>query len=75
MNEQHTPNVSGPKTPVTVLLTGEQKDALRSLAARFNTEVDWSDVTIGGSGLPAGWTLCQVGPIVVGVSPGGDVHS
>ena len=70
-----TDKATDPEAPTMGSLTGEQRDALRSLAARFGTRVDWSDVTVGGSGLPAGWALCRVGPVVVGVSPGGDVHS
>ena len=57
------------------MLTQEQRDALESLAHRFNTELDWNMVTIGGSGLPEDWVQCQVGPIVVGVSPTGGIHS
>ena len=75
MNERHAPEVSGPETPVAARLTRKQRGAIRSLAARFGQRVDWSGVAIGGAGLPAGWALCRVGPIVVGVSPGGDVHS
>ena len=75
MNEQLTPGVIDSETAVAGLLTRKQRGALRSLAARFNTRVDWSGVTVGGPGLPAGWALCRVGPNVVGVSPGGDVHT
>jgi hypothetical protein len=52
-----------------------QRTALESLAKRYNTEVDWNLVCIGGSDLPSDWVLCQIGPIVVGVSPSGDIHS
>ena len=57
------------------LLPPEQRAALESVADRFNTELNWNQVVIGGSGLPDDWVLCQVGPIVVGVSPAGEVHS
>ena len=57
------------------LLPTEQSTALESVAKRYNTEVDWNLVSIGGSGLPEDWILCQIGPIVVGVSPAGEVHS
>ena len=63
------------RQPIRSMLTQEQRDALESLAHRFNTEMDWSMVVVGGSGLPADWAQCQVGPIVVGVSPTGDIHS
>jgi hypothetical protein len=57
------------------LLPPEQRAALESVAQRFNTELNWNMVVLGGSGLPSDWVLCQIGPIVVGVSPAGDVHS
>ena len=57
------------------LLPPPQRTALESLAQRYKTEVDWNLVCIGGSGLPEDWIICQVGPIVVGVSPTGEVHS
>ena len=75
MNDQRIPAATGPETTAAGLLTRKQRAAIRNLAVRFKTKVDWSGVTIGGSGLPAGWAMCRVGPIVVGVSPGGDVHS
>ena len=56
-------------------VTHDQYQALMDLASRFNTELDWSQASVGGHGLPADWVQCQVGPIVVGVSPDGDVHS
>ena len=63
------------KPPVENSLTGKQRDALRALAGRYGVAVDWGGVAVGGIGLSAGWAHCRVGPIVVGVSPGGDVHS
>ena len=75
MNKRQAPSALRKEIPVAGLLTRKQRGAIRSLAARFGTRVDWSGVTIGGPGLPAGWAMCRVGPIVVGVSPGGEVHS
>jgi hypothetical protein len=60
---------------VKEMLPPEQRAALESVAKRFNTELNWNQVVIGGSGLPSDWVLCQIGPIVVGVSPLGEVHS
>ena len=61
---------------VLKLLTVSQGEAIQSLAERFGLEeMNWSTVTMGGSGLPLDWALCQVGPIVVGVSPTGEIHS
>jgi hypothetical protein len=57
------------------ILPPPQRNALESLAKRYNTEVDWNQVSIGGSGLPDDFITCKVGPIVVGVSPAGEVHS
>ena len=75
MNKRQTPAATDQETPVPDLLTRKQRGAIRSLATRFGTRVDWSGVSIGGTGLPAGWALCRVGPIVAGVSPDGEVHS
>ena len=75
VNERHAPAETGPERPAAALLTRKQRGAIRSLAARFGSRVDWSGVALGGAGLPEGWALCRVGPIVVGVSPEGDVHS
>jgi hypothetical protein len=57
------------------MLPKEQIDALESVANRFNTKINWNLVVIGGSGLPDDWVISQIGPIVVGVSPAGEVHS
>jgi hypothetical protein len=57
------------------ILPPPQRTALESLAKRYNTEVNWNLVCIGGSGLPDDWIICQVGPIVVGVSPSGQISS
>ena len=56
-------------------LTPEQVAALESLAKRYHTEINWNLVSIGGSGLPDDYLISQVGPIVVGVSPTGDISS
>mgnify|MGYP006413138729 CR=1 FL=1 len=57
------------------LLPVPQRNALESIAKRYNTEVDWNLVCIGGSGIPDDWIICKVGPIVVGVSPTGQISS
>jgi hypothetical protein len=62
-------------TSIKKSLPLEQREAIELLAKRFNTELNWNQVIIGGSGLPSDWVLCQIGPIVVGVSPAGDIHS
>ncbi len=56
-------------------LTPEQIAALESLAKRYLTKINWNLVCIGGSGLPDDFVISKVGPIVVGVSPTGDISS
>ena len=70
MNKQYKSGIS-----VKTILPPKQSEALESLAKRLNTEVDWNLVSIGGLGLPPDWIICKVGPIVVGVSPNGKIHS
>jgi hypothetical protein len=71
----HDENLCQSGIKVKNILPPEQCAALESVANRFNTKLNWNQVVIGGSGLPKDWVLCQIGPIVVGVSPAGDVHS
>ena len=47
---------------IKCILPPEQKAALESIAKRFNAELNWNQVVIGGSGLPSDWVLCQIGP-------------
>jgi hypothetical protein len=57
------------------LLTVRQVEVLRALADRYKTSVDWDNISLEGAGLPTGWAAGQIGPVVVGVSPEGDIHS
>ncbi len=57
------------------LLTDEQLEALQRVSKRFNVQLDFKQIFIGGSGLPDDWIVCKIGPIVIGVSPNGEVHS
>ncbi|MBF0382424.1 MAG: hypothetical protein HQL69_15490 [Magnetococcales bacterium] len=67
------------ETQVPAILMGlkvSQVEALRGLADRFQTTVDWDVISLGGgSGFPTGWATGQIGPLFVGVSPEGEVNS
>lgn len=56
-------------------LNDEQRTALIELAERYNTEINWDAILIGVSGLPSDWILYCLGPITVGISPAGEIHS
>lgn len=55
-------------------MTQAQRDALRDLCIRFNVPFVEAHFKPAFD-LPAGWVTGAVGPIVVGVSPEGEVHS
>jgi hypothetical protein len=60
--------------PEVTPMTPEQREALVSLAARYNVPFNPYHVH-PRTDLPEGWVACWVGPIYVGVSPTGEVHS
>jgi hypothetical protein len=57
------------------VLTEEQRTSLIHLASRYNEKVNWDAILVGVSGLPSDWIMCTVGPITVGISPKGKIHS
>ena len=57
------------------LLTKEQLGALERVSKKFNVKLDFEQIFIGGFGLPNDWIVCKVGPIIVGISQTGQVHS
>ena len=64
-----------PQQAVMNVLTTEQRTALINLASRYNKKVNWDAILVGVSGLPSDWMMCTVGPITVGISPEGEIHS
>jgi hypothetical protein len=64
-----------PQQVVLKILTIEQKNAILDLASRYNAEIAWDAISVGTPGLPSNWIIFSVGPITVGISPEGDIHS
>ena len=70
-------------------MTEQQLTAIKSLAERFNSDLDHTDVMHRPFGLPSGWVsvvvfrpeqgkaphLCQTPAIVAGVAPNGSINS
>ena len=67
-------------------MTEQQLDAIKRLAERFNSSLEYCDVNHSPFGLPDGWVsvfvyrpqkkhLSTTAIIVAGVSPAGDVHT
>lgn len=55
-------------------MTGLQRKALQDLCSRYGVDFE-SCRFASGFDLPEGWLHGWVGPIYVGVSPEGEVHS
>jgi hypothetical protein len=64
-----------PQQAVLKILTIEQKNAILDLASRYNAEIAWDAISVGTPGLPSNWIIFSVGPITVGISPEGEIHS
>ncbi len=54
-----------------------QRNALRDLASRYNVEFDESNFFVyrADASMMPGWAEGRVGPIYVGCSPEGQIHS
>ena len=55
-------------------MNAKQEAALRSLCERYNVEFE-AGAYRAAFDLPEGWVAGRVGPIYVGCSPEGEIHS